>query len=72
MKKEYKVVIYREGFWGSLILGASKINPIRFTEFLNNNAQDGWRVVTMDKDHQRLMLFFRREAYVVIMEKDKI
>ena len=32
--KEYKVVIYREGALGSLLLGASKVNPERFTAFL--------------------------------------
>ena len=69
--KEYKVVIYREGLFGSLLLGASKINPVRFTEFLNENAQDGWQVITMEKDIQRMLLFWRREAYVVILERDK-
>ncbi len=69
--KEYKVVIYREGLFGSLLLGASKINPVRFTEFLNENAQDGWQVITMDKDIQRMLLFWRREAYVVILEREK-
>ena len=69
--KEYKAVIYREGFLGSLFLGASKINPVRFTEFLNENAQEGWKVITMEKDIQRMLLFFRREGYVVILERDK-
>lgn len=68
--KEYKVIVYREGLLGSLFLGAAKVNPIRFTDFLNQNAQDGWRVVTMEKDIQRLLLLFRREAYVVLLEKD--
>ena len=67
---EYKVIIYREGALASLFLGAAKINPVKFTDFLNQNAADGWRVVTMDKDIQRMLLFFRREAYVVILVKD--
>ena len=71
-EKEYKAIIYREGLLGSLLLGASKINPVRLTEFLNDNANDGWRVVTMDKDIQRVFFFFRREAYVIIMERDKL
>lgn len=71
MTKEYKVVIYREGFLGSLFLGASKINPLRFTEFLNENAEQGWQVVTMEKDIQRLALLFRREAYVMVLEREK-
>lgn len=68
---EYKVVIYREGMLGSLFLGAAKINPERFTDFLNDNADAGWRVVTMEKDIQRLLLFFRREAYVVLLERPR-
>ena len=68
--KEYKAVLYREGMLGSLFLGASRINPVRLTEFLNANAREGWRVVTMEKDIQRMLLLFRREAYVILMERD--
>ncbi len=68
---EYKAVIYQEGMLGSLILGQSKINPLRFSEFLNANAQDGWEVVTMEKDIRRMLLFFKREGYVVILKKEK-
>lgn len=68
---EYKVVIYQEGMLGSLVLGASKVNPIRFTEFLNSNAADGWRVVTMEKDIRRMLLLWKREAFIVIMAREK-
>ena len=68
--KEYKVVVYREGALSSLLFGSAKANPMHFTNFLNENAKDGWRVITMDKDIQRMFLFFRREAYLVILEKD--
>jgi len=68
---QYKVVIYQEGMLGSLLLGQSKINPIRFTEFLNANATEGWEVVTMEKDIRRMLLFWKREGYVVIMKKQR-
>ena len=68
---QYKAVIYQEGMLGSLILGQSKINPIRFTEFLNANAEDGWEVVTMEKDIRRMLLFWKREGYVVILKKQR-
>ncbi|MDR2905283.1 MAG: DUF4177 domain-containing protein [Helicobacteraceae bacterium] len=42
---QYKVVIYQEGMLGSLLLGASKVDPVRFSEFLNRNAAEGWRVI---------------------------
>jgi len=68
---EYKVVIYQEGMLGSLILGQSKVNPVRFSEFLNANAQQGWEVTTMEKDVRRMLLFFKREGYVVILRRKK-
>jgi len=68
---EYKAIIYQEGMMGSLFLGQSKINPVRFSEFLNENAQEGWEVVTMEKDIRRMLLFFKREGYVVIMKRQK-
>jgi len=69
---EYKAVIYQEGMLGSLLLGESKINPLRFSEFLNANATDGWEVVTMEKDVRRMLLFFKREGYVVILKRNKV
>ncbi len=69
--KQYKVVIYQEGLLGSLILGSSKVDPIKFTDFLNANARQGWRVITMEKDIRRMLLLWRREAYLVIMERDE-
>jgi hypothetical protein len=70
--REYKVVLYREGMLGSLFLGSSKVDPERFSEFLNRNAAQGWRVVTMEKESRRMMLFFEREAFLVVMERDKL
>jgi len=67
--REYKVVIYQEGLLGSLLLGQSKVDPVRFSQFLNDNASDGWRVITMEKDIRRMLLFFKREAFMVVMER---
>jgi hypothetical protein len=71
LMKEYKVVLYQEGIVGSLFLGQSKVNPVRFSEFLNENAEEGWRVVTMEKDIRRMFLFFAREAFLVVLEREK-
>ena len=68
---EYKAVIYQESMLGSLVLGQSKVNPIHFSEFLNENAREGWEVVTMEKDIRRMLLLFKREGYVVIMKREK-
>lgn len=68
-KFEYKVVIYREGMLGSLFLAGSKVDPVRFSEFLNRNAADGWEVVTMEREERRMLLFFNREAFLVAMKR---
>ena len=67
---EYKCIIYQEGMLGSLFLGESKVNPIKFSEFLNSNAREGWEVVTMEKDIRRMLLLFKREGYVVILKRE--
>jgi len=68
---EYKAIVYQESMLGSLLLAGAKVDPVKFSEFLNKNAQNGWRVVTMEKDIRRMLLFFKREAYVVLMEREK-
>ena len=68
---EYKAVIYQEGMLGSLLLGQSKVNPVKFSEFLNLNARAGWEVVTMEKDIRRMLLLWKREGYVVILKREK-
>ncbi len=69
MPREYKVVLYREGLLGNIFLAGSRVNPMKFTNFLNENAREGWRVVTMDRESRRELLFFKREAFVVILER---
>lgn len=68
---EYKAIVYQESMLGSLLLAGAKVDPVKFSGFLNKNAQNGWRVVTMEKDIRRMLLFFKREAYVVLMEREK-
>ena len=69
---EYKAIIYQESMLGSLLLGGAKVDPLKLSDFLNKNAQNGWRVVTMEKDIRRMLLFFKREAYVILMIRDKV
>lgn len=69
--KEYKVGIYQEGALGSLLLGGGKVNPVKFGVFLNANAAEGFRVVTIEREIRRMFVFFKREAMVVVFERDK-
>ncbi|MWP49901.1 MULTISPECIES: DUF4177 domain-containing protein [Gilliamella] len=70
--KEYKVVIYQENAFSSFLFGAANVNPVRFSQLLNRNAEAGWRVVTMEREIRRLFLFWKREAHIVILERDRI
>lgn len=67
---EYKVVIYREPLLGSMFLGGSRVDPVRYSEFLNKNAAEGWRVVAMEREQRRELLFWKREAFLTIMERE--
>ncbi|NBX74008.1 MAG: DUF4177 domain-containing protein [Alphaproteobacteria bacterium] len=67
--KEYKAIVYREGLLGSLLLGQGKMDPMKLTDFINRHAREGWEVVTMEKETRRELLFFKREAFVIIMAK---
>ncbi len=69
-KYEYKVTLYREPLLGSIFLGGSRVDPKRYTEFLNKNAEEGWKVVTMDRESRRELLFFKREAFITILERE--
>lgn len=69
-KYEYKVVLYREPLLGSIFLGGSRVDPVRYTRFLNENAADGWEVVTMEREIRRELLFFKREAFMTIMKRE--
>lgn len=68
---EYQVVLYAESALGSLFLGSSKVHPQKFSAFLNTHAQNGWEVVTMDRERRRMALLFNRETFVVVMKRPR-
>lgn len=68
-KFEYKCIIYQEALLGSILLGESKVDPDRFTDFLNRHAAQGWRVRAMERENRRTLLFFNREAFLVVLER---
>lgn len=69
-KYEYKVVLYREPLLGSILLGGARVDPERYSDFLNKNAAEGWRIRTMEKESRRELLFFKREAFLTVLERD--
>ncbi len=66
---EYKVVVYREPLLGSIFLGGSRVDPVRYSDFLNKNAAEGWRVKALEREMRRELIFFKREAFITIMER---
>jgi hypothetical protein len=68
-KYEYKVVIYREPLLGSIFLGGSRVDPVRYSNFLNDNGREGWEVVTMERETRREFIFFKREAFLTILKR---
>lgn len=69
--KEYKAVVYQESMLGSLLLGQSKVDPLKLTSFLNTHAAQGWEVVTMEREIRRMLLLFKREAIVFILGRER-
>lgn len=69
-KYEYKTIIYQEPLLGSILLGEAKVDPERLTDFLNRNAAQGWRVRTMERENRRALLFFNREAFLIVLERE--
>lgn len=69
--KEYKAYIYAESVVGSLFLGQSKINTERMTRELNKLAEQGWRVISMERERRRMLLLFSREAFLILLERDR-
>ena len=53
---EYKVFLYAESVLASIFLNGGKVNPVRLTEALNRQAEEGWEVVTMEREKRRTLL----------------
>ena len=69
--KEYTVEIFKESAFGSVFLGGSYVKAEKFTNFLNEKAQEGWKFKDIHRETRRVLLFFSREAFIVIFERDK-
>ncbi len=68
--KEYRVFLYTEGMLSSIFLNGGKVNPARLTCALNEFAKDGWQVKTMERENRRTLLFFAREAFIFVLERE--
>lgn len=69
--KEYKAFVYKESLLGSLFFGSSKVDPEKLTKALNDFAREGWKVISLERETRRMMLFWTREAFLLILERDR-
>ena len=61
---EYQVILYTEGSLSAFLPGGGRVDPQRFSAFINGHARKGWRVVTMEREQRRTLLFWSREAFM--------
>lgn len=66
MDYEYKVECFQEGALSSMFLGNANTKLKYMEKKLNKLGVVGWRVVSVEKETQRLYLFWKREAMIVI------
>ncbi|MCG8532470.1 MAG: DUF4177 domain-containing protein [Desulfovibrionales bacterium] len=69
MAKEYKVITVVEGGWGTVLLGASAIPTKKMETRLNEEAQAGWEVKFQIVENKRHLLFWKREAVHITLER---
>ena len=69
--KEYKVFLYAENAFSAILLGGGKVNPVKLTQALNAQAREGWTVKTVERESRRTALFWSREAFMFILEREK-
>ncbi len=69
--KEYQVLIYQEPAYTAFIPGGGKVNPVVFSAFINQHASNGWEVKTVERESRRTAFFWKREAMVLIMERER-
>ncbi|MBJ13168.1 MAG: DUF4177 domain-containing protein [Candidatus Marinimicrobia bacterium] len=66
---EALVVNYNESALSTLFLGSAKVNTERLTEFLNNFLRQGFSIKAVQREQRRMLLFFKREAFIIFLEK---
>ncbi len=66
---EALVVNYNESALSTLFLGSAKVNTERLTEFLNTYLKQGFSIRAVQREQRRMLLFFKREAFIIFLEK---
>ena len=67
--KEAQVVHYNENALSTIILGSTKVNTDKLTGFLNEYAARGYSIKAVEKEYRRMLLFFKRETFIIFLER---
>jgi hypothetical protein len=65
--REYKVEVVTESGCSTVVFGASAFPARRLEEYLSDQAKDGWQLAFMVVETRRFLLFWGREAVVVVL-----
>ena len=66
---EALVINYNESALSTLFLGSAKVNTERLTKFLNTYLKQGFSIKAVQREQRRMLLFFKREAFIIFLEK---
>ncbi len=69
MKKECRVVIYKEGAAGQSVFGEAKADPDKMSQFLSSYTREGWEVKPCRWSAAVPPCFWSREAYLFVLER---
>jgi hypothetical protein len=69
MKKEYKIIVVKEGGLGTVLVGASHLPIQKMENELNKLGRDGWNMDFMVIEQHRFLLFWTREAAVITLSR---
>ena len=62
---------FNESSLSTLFLGSAKVNTERLTEFLNEYTAQGYSVKAVEREYRRMLLFFKREAFIIFLERPR-
>ena len=70
MAKQYDVEVVVEGGCGTVLFQASALPIDRMREVLNRRGMEGWTFNFMTLEQKRFLLFWKREAAIMIFSRD--
>ncbi len=70
IRKEYKIIVIKEGGLGTVLLGASKLPAKKIEAELNSHGREGWEMAFMVIEQHRHLLFWTREAAIITLSRD--